>query len=312
MEILAAPAWLQLDITHKCNLACAMCPRNMLSLGSDEMALDVFGKIVDRVSHLKLEMVSLTGMGEPLMHPHLFEMIRLLVNKQVAVSTTTNGILLDQTRIEKLIDNRLDYIRFSVDQVRNIHKGNAIHAYSPKALDNIKTFMEIKNARHSDIPKANLITVVTPYNFRHIREIIDWAKQTGLEYVQLMKLSNRINQLKRLPAFIEKLYFKKYHRYAEKIGAKVRSTYENRTESFCAFLKNYLFFLPNGDVTPCCHLRHYIVGNIFKETVAHIWNGKKMNCFRRDWVRICGGCNLMMWDFRKAKPVALEDARANR
>jgi MoaA/NifB/PqqE/SkfB family radical SAM enzyme len=312
MEILAAPTWLQLDITHKCNLACAMCPRNALSLGSDEMALDVFSGIVDRVSHLNLEMVSLTGMGEPLMHPHLFKMIRLFKNKQVAVSTTTNGLLLDETRIEKLIDNRLDFIRFSVDQVRQIHKGNAIHAYSPKALENIQNFIRINNSRHSDITRANFITVVTPYNFRHIREIIDWAKQTGLEYVQLMKLSNRINKLRRLPAFIEKFYFKGYHQYAKKVGADVRSTYKNMNESFCAFLKNYLFFMPNGDVTPCCHLRHYIVGNIFKETVEDIWNGKRMKSFRRDWIRICGGCNLMMWDFRKAKSVTIEDTWADR
>lgn len=67
------PPHLQLEITSACNLRCVMClvryrpPVNKLA---GAMPLDLFRRLVDDVPALK--MLTLQGLGEPLLSPYLW------------------------------------------------------------------------------------------------------------------------------------------------------------------------------------------------------------------------------------------------
>ncbi|MFC1929552.1 SPASM domain-containing protein, partial [Chloroflexota bacterium] len=59
----------------------------------------------------------------------------------------------------------------------------------------------------------------------------------------------------------------------------------------------------NGDMNLCCihdtqYKKRYIVGNIYKERFEDIWNGRKMNNFRKqltlgDVPAMCKDCDLL-------------------
>jgi len=297
-QVQTLPSWYQIDITNKCNFACKMCPRNKMSLDSEQMTFDVFKLIFDKIKVNKIEMLSLTGMGEPFLHDSLFEMISIAKNNSIPVSITTNGTLLNKEVVDKLLMLNVDHLRVSVDQISNLNNSE-LHPFSKAVLDNIVALIESRSSAAVNKPIINLITVVTRANMFHVKKIIAWAKKNGVDYVQLMKLSTRVNLLKGLPLLAEEILFNSYHKYAKKLSFDLRSTYTRKTETKCSFLNNYLFILNNGDVSPCCHLRDYIVGNVLNDSIEEIWNGMKLAHFRENWLKICGGCNLMMWDYRK-------------
>ena len=86
------PSQAQIEITNRCNLTCKMCPRDYFNLLKEDMPLETFKKIVDRLENITL--LTLTGWGEPLVHPHIFEMITYCKERSHKVKLTTNGTLL--------------------------------------------------------------------------------------------------------------------------------------------------------------------------------------------------------------------------
>ena len=78
-QILHIPALLpycvQVEITNVCNLSCGMCPRHHVSVPREHMKLTVFRKIIDRLDGVGE--VTLVGLGEPFVHPDIFEAINV-------------------------------------------------------------------------------------------------------------------------------------------------------------------------------------------------------------------------------------------
>jgi len=300
MFVQSYPSWFQLDITNKCNMKCKMCPRVSSGLNKYEMKFEDYKKIINILSVLNVDCLALTGMGEPFMHAYIFDMIKYAKESKMPVSITTNGLLLNTNLAKQIIDLDVNNIRFSVDQIQDLHSEN-LHEYSIDVLDNIKNIVRLRNKKSNSNVNINVNTVISLDNINHMFSIIKWCKESGVDFVNLIKLSTRVNTIKKIPTFLEEYYFKMYHLYALCKNIELKSTYLNRKQTDCGFLKNFLFIMSNGDVSPCCHLYNYIVGNIFEQSIDEIWNGQKFAHFRENWLKICGGCNLMMWNHRGMK-----------
>ena len=68
------PREIQLEITNRCNLDCDMCPRlTLLGVPEVDMSRATFEAVLDRLE--APEAITLTGWGEPLMHPELLEFV---------------------------------------------------------------------------------------------------------------------------------------------------------------------------------------------------------------------------------------------
>ncbi len=68
------PYFIQLDVTSFCNLNCEMCPRKHVNQEVTHINFEKFKKIVDRLR--SAEEISLTGLGEPLTYPRIYDAIR--------------------------------------------------------------------------------------------------------------------------------------------------------------------------------------------------------------------------------------------
>ena len=78
------PLSLNIEITTKCNLACTFCWHS--SLKEEEkihLEFDDFKKIIDEASNFKIPSINLNGLGEPITHPRLLEMIEYCKSKGV-------------------------------------------------------------------------------------------------------------------------------------------------------------------------------------------------------------------------------------
>src|SRR5438094_6339478 len=91
------PRFLQVEPVGQCNLRCRMCPIQFRKDGPPFgppafMKFEVFEKLLAQMP--ELEELHLQGLGEPMMHPRFFDMVRLAADRGVFVSTNSNMPLL--------------------------------------------------------------------------------------------------------------------------------------------------------------------------------------------------------------------------
>ncbi len=77
------PHFIQIEPVGQCNLRCQMCPVRLRHDGPAHgvafMAYEVFTRLIDQF-HRATEL-HLQGLGEPMMHPRLFDMIEYAVGR---------------------------------------------------------------------------------------------------------------------------------------------------------------------------------------------------------------------------------------
>ncbi len=100
---------------RRCNLSCTYC--NEFDNFSKPVALDEMFHRVDRLAALGTTIITISG-GEPLLHPHLEEIVRRIRRHGVLAGMITNGYLLTPQRIEHLNRAGLDHLQISIDNVQ--------------------------------------------------------------------------------------------------------------------------------------------------------------------------------------------------
>src|SRR4051794_13847580 len=113
------PEHLQVEVSGACNLRCRMClVRYAPPVGRREGALayEDFLALVDSVPALRR--LTLQGLGEPLLSPHLLDMIRHAVGRSVHVGFNTNGVLLSRGVARALVAAGTGHRHASLDRAR--------------------------------------------------------------------------------------------------------------------------------------------------------------------------------------------------
>src|SRR5512134_2694575 len=111
----ALPSFVQIEPVGRCNLRCQMCPVQFRQHGATPALLD-FGAFCTLLDGFPgLAELHLQGLGEPLMHPRFFDMVRHAAARGIAVSTNTNLTLLTQARAQEAASCGLTEISVSID-----------------------------------------------------------------------------------------------------------------------------------------------------------------------------------------------------
>ncbi len=110
------PKVIQIETSSYCNLVCLGCPQKDITRKKGFMQPDLFKKIVDELSNYDVR-VWLHYMGEPLMHPQIFELIDYASNKLPYCGMSTNGILLSLENAEKILASNLFRFEISIDSL---------------------------------------------------------------------------------------------------------------------------------------------------------------------------------------------------
>ena len=127
------PFKIYIDITDKCQLNCKHCLTKNLNL-SNELEYEKIKDIIDECDKNGVFFVKLGG-GEPLLHPNIFKIIEDLSEKNILVSLSTNGYLINDRTAKFLKKNNVK-VSVSLEGPKEIndyirgkgHYDNAIRA----------------------------------------------------------------------------------------------------------------------------------------------------------------------------------------
>ncbi len=172
---------INIELTNKCNLTCKMCYRNDMNYPLGIMDVNLFDEIIKKINleKINLERVYLHWRGEPTLVDYLPYAIKQFKTKTTAnVILFTNGILLQEALLKKIITSGLDILGISLDtSSSNLYtniRGNNVVDIVKKSIDNA---VRIKSELSSNI-KIVINTVLLKENFFEIEKIIaEWENK---------------------------------------------------------------------------------------------------------------------------------------
>jgi len=301
------PKFAQVEITNSCNLNCKMCPREFLKVPYKHMDMKVYKKVIDRLENINT--LTLTGWGEPFYYDKIFNCIAYAKKKGIKVKLTTNGVLLNDTKINNIFRSGLDEITFSLDNV----KGDPDFGHPNKAaLRNIQKIIKLRNEKRRNRPKVVLQTTMHAHKAKNVFDVIRWGAKVGADRINIARLDLRFDpNLKRATEKEEQRIFRTADKLSKKYRIRVdmvqyavfagftRLMYHvfrglmHRLDRKCSKTYNYIYINVNGFVTPCCFFPHMKRGDLKKQRIKDIWNGEPFEMFRKNQESICGNCDVM-------------------
>lgn len=283
-----------LELTHKCNIRCNFC----YLLSSNyyiESSIDLKDWIYFVKSFKYKTHFFLTG-GEPLLYPHLAELLKTIKSLGHEVGINTNGLINDYKLWEKISSLPIDYVIFSLSYVKNIKT----------LVKNILLFNSLK----SRITESIISTVLLPENISNLYRIYKIALRTKtdrfiiehLQYYDSKKDAKIIMKRYKIDNFDFSSYFReilKILKSSDKIKVDIRESlmpsnikyyYGNKQnpEIRCKNYKNIIVVQPNGTIRTCI-IYPGIVGNIFNFKEEEILK-KKNFFFDRGFPIYCYRC----------------------
>ncbi len=182
--------WVQIEVTTHCNAECIYCPHTFAREDwlSAHFPLTLFHDLLPSLSHTNL--VFLQGWGEPLLHPDIFEMVRLCKNQGKKVGFTTNGMLLNKKNIHTIVDLQVDILGVNFagttpSSHNRIRKGTDFNA----VVAALEYLQRIKAERKIRKPAVHLAYIMLASNFDELSRITRLANKVGAEQVVASNLT---------------------------------------------------------------------------------------------------------------------------
>lgn len=273
---LKAPLSVYLQASNACNFKCEYCSQTLddsalksMNIQRSFMHYEIFETAIEQLQKFngEIKVINITGFGEPLLNPRIGDMIRLAKEKKVAqrIELVTNGSMLTHEMSDKLTEAGLDLIRISIQ---------GLTEKSYKRISGVEINM-------------NMYLENLAYLYQN-------KKNTKI-YIKMLGETLEENQT-------EEDFYNMFGNYCDNIAiehlvpvmpgvdySKVTDTNINigmvgcKNDDIFSCPRPFYMMTVNTDglVRPCCNYDPpMIIGDINKESLFDIWNGKKMIEFR--------------------------------
>lgn len=111
---LSAPLSVLWELTYACNLRCKHCLTSCGEQRNEAWTLKAARRFIDEMVDMKVFSVTMGG-GEPMMHPHLFDLIEYATEKNLNIKLSTNSLLVSVDTIKRLEGKNVFAAQVSVD-----------------------------------------------------------------------------------------------------------------------------------------------------------------------------------------------------
>jgi MoaA/NifB/PqqE/SkfB family radical SAM enzyme len=303
--------WIQVEVTSFCSANCTYCPHTVFrsAWSSRHLPIETFEKILSGAS--KTRLIHLQGWGEPFLNPNFFAMAEMAKKAGHQVGVTTNGMLLSDDMLSRLVEQQVDVVAFSLagademndtfrkgapletvlSAIRRLHRKKkenkcrfpAIHiAYlllrsAVASLDKLPYLLDDAGVRQVVISTLDLVLTK-----EHERETLSPCTMSEYEALRA-KLDAVSSEARRLD-----------------IDVHYQITYSGKRRPVCTEnVLRALFISADGRVSPCVFtnlpikdapcataeveptLQNVSFGNINESTLSEIWRTKAYALFRR-------------------------------
>jgi len=268
--------WISVEIDTHCNIRCTMCPISKdVVKNQGRVSLETIESICKKAKGWT-DKISLAVMGEPLLHPQVPEMIKIVKDYGYQALIWTNGLILNERRAEAILKAGIDKVVFSYEIIdKDLHESIRVGASYDKVKRNLDMFLDMQ-AKLRPETEVSIWNIVPDRN--RSLEIPD-AVKAGYPGVEMFSS-----------------YAMDWHGTIE-----VDSQNEELGEPApCNQIDNYLSVAWTGEVVACCNdFNHeYILGDINTQSMEEIWYGKPrldlvehMANGALDGVKPCGTCS---------------------
>lgn len=322
------PRFLQIEPVGQCNLRCRMCPISMRQDGppwGPPAFIDValFKSLLDQFPDL--EKLQLQGLGEPMLHPDFFNLVRYAAIRGIRVSTNTNLTLLTTRRARECVESGLHTLHASIDgATAGTYESIRLDANFRKVIANLDRLITARTAAASATPYVRIVTVAMRRNLEELPGIVRLARDHGVDTVFVQHLCHDYGE-GTLPEaylsmrdFIEaeslesedpgrlQAVFAEARRLAEDLAVDLRLPPLVRQEPRkpsprgCDWPHTGAYLSYRGEAMPCCMVStpdRMKLGDMARESVVTVWNGEAYRKFRAALAsgqppEICRGCGI--------------------
>lgn len=174
-------AKIYIEPTNICNLMCRTCMRNVWDEQPGRMDTATFAAIRDGIAALpEKPLVFFGGLGEPLSHPKIVEMVAQVKAQGARVELITNGTLLTARRSKQLIDAGLDTLWVSIDGARpESYSDVRLGAQLSKVIENLDRFRRTRRPAHRPVPEIGIAFVAMKRNIQDLPAVIRLGRKLG-------------------------------------------------------------------------------------------------------------------------------------
>ena len=253
-ELNGYPLTLIIENTGRCNLKCPMCPREFGEYPAEDFDFDLFKRIIDEIRS-ETELVFPWGLGEPLLNPDLFRMIRYCRDAGIYTVVSTNATLLNKERSRQLLESGLDNLIIAFDGTTpEVYEKYRKNAKFHRVRQNILRFLEMKREVGSDIFVV-MQMVRLPGNQHQVRDYQRMWSIDGVDEIRIKEDEVVIPEV-----------------------ALEERVHHNRRRNPCYQLwQGPAHINYGGDFRPCCHMYNRApIGNVKEKSVYDLWNSDSM------------------------------------
>ncbi len=321
-------AW---ELTRSCNLNCIHC-RAAAEKGpyTGELSKEKVFKIMDDIDKVGKPIIILTG-GEPLLRDDIFEIASYGNDKGFRMVMATNGTLVNEENMKKMLDSGIQRISLSIDgstakQHDDFRKVDGAFLSVMRAIEICKKF---------NMP-FQINTTITKLNINEIPAILDLSVEKGAVALHIFLLvpTGRGKELAeqeippdeyerilnwfyeehdkvplQLKATCAPHYYRILRQRAKKDGKKVdfKTFGLDAVTKGCLGGKGFCFISHTGIVQPCGYLE-LNCGDVNVENFDSIWENSKIfnelrnedgyngKCGICEYRKVCGGCRARAYE----------------
>ena len=322
--------YLFFELTQRCNLRCAHCGSRCPEYeGGMELSAADYKHVVDRVAQsfsTNQLMFCITG-GEPLLNKDWYEICSYIAQKGFSWGMTSNGTLIDEACVQRLVQAGMKTIAISLDGLKESHERlRGVPGCFDKAVNAVRLLRESGFFR-----AVQVVTVVSKLNIDELTKLYDLVsdlnvdswKLTPVEPMGNAKLQQKLfldeEEHYRLMDFIKKK--RDTARFEVTYGCNhlLPEDYDTRVRKqpfLCGAGTMIASIASDGDILPCLDIdcRELVrQGNVLQDDFIDVWENR-FEIFRRNKANtsptckdcglksICQGDSWHSWDFEKNRP----------
>lgn len=294
-------------ITYRCNSDCGMCNRLKFAK-MEELSLDEIKKIFTDLKKFGISRINLTG-GEPTLRDDFFEVLDFLTSVDFKITLTTNGTLLNDEKIRRLVKYHSVKVIISVDTLkRELYKKLRGVDALDKVLENIDLFKKIAPSY-----PLRIHMVISRLNCGEVNDLISFAKKKNImlsaapyNYLSHLERKNKemaydsetkcvIEAIENLRKHVGQDYLSGFSIFYKKAIDWILGKPIGR----CNAGYETIYMNVDGNVSACGTLKPF--GNLRKRSIFGIWDREKIlkdvrPCYRKPLCYV--GC---YWGFALLK-----------
>jgi radical SAM protein with 4Fe4S-binding SPASM domain len=292
------------------------------------LGFEEFCRLLDgfpTAKHLHLQ-----GLGEPLMHPRFFDMVRYAAARGIAVSTNTNLTLITHARAAAAASSGLAEVSVSLDAASSpLYESIRVGARLHRVMRNLQRLMEACRTAPRP-PRVRIVMVLMRRNLGELGRMVQLAADAGVASLHVQRLCHDFSESSLPPSYrsmrefvsVEALSeadhpamhsaFNAARRLAAHLGVGLRlPRIEARPASpaasalRCDWPWRGAYVACSGEAMPCCMVGtpdRASLGNMLHDAVDAVWNGPDYQRFRSALEEgpppeICRSCSVYQGTF---------------